>query len=182
MYDFYILGPWVQNNAWPRSWQLSLSLCVLFFFTAGGDHGGGVRRHQHQPHVEKKLKVLKLSELINVLRLPPNAEACPMVRGWVLPHYFSFCQSVLFPLCCLSKCALRVNYRKTCLRFVLKRQPELWSLPQSKTTVWTGWKNCVRACFRWERPRTMQSKDQTWKVTDCIYSSHCNRVVFVSNL
>lgn len=45
---------------------------------AGGDHGAGVRRH-HQPHVDRKLKVVQLSELISVLRLPPNAEACPMV-------------------------------------------------------------------------------------------------------
>lgn len=44
---------------------------------AGGDHGSGVRRH-HQLREEKKLKVVRLSELISVLRLPPNAEACPM--------------------------------------------------------------------------------------------------------
>ncbi|KAM9363253.1 uncharacterized protein dok1a [Symphorus nematophorus] len=43
----------------------------------GGDHGTGVRRH-HQPHLDRKLKVVRLSELISVLRLPPNAEACPM--------------------------------------------------------------------------------------------------------
>ncbi|XP_068448203.1 docking protein 1-like [Clinocottus analis] len=43
----------------------------------GGDHVAGVRKH-HQPHVDRKLKVVHLSELINVLRLPPNAEACPM--------------------------------------------------------------------------------------------------------
>ncbi|XP_042340255.1 docking protein 3-like [Plectropomus leopardus] len=42
---------------------------------AGGDHV--VRRH-YQPHVDRKLKVVRLSELISVLRLPPNAEACPM--------------------------------------------------------------------------------------------------------
>ncbi|XP_068176647.1 docking protein 1-like isoform X2 [Antennarius striatus] len=42
---------------------------------AGGEHG--VMRH-HQPHVDRKLKVVRLSELISVLRLPPNAEACPM--------------------------------------------------------------------------------------------------------
>ncbi|XP_037621804.1 docking protein 1-like isoform X1 [Sebastes umbrosus] len=41
---------------------------------AGGDH---VRRH-YQPHVDRKLKMVRLSELISVLRLPPNAEACPM--------------------------------------------------------------------------------------------------------
>ncbi|KAM7393545.1 hypothetical protein PAMP_020408 [Pampus punctatissimus] len=44
---------------------------------AGGDHGTGVRRH-HQPLGDRKLKVVRLSELISVLRLPPNAEACPM--------------------------------------------------------------------------------------------------------
>nr|XP_046256848.1 docking protein 1-like [Scatophagus argus] len=44
----------------------------------GGDHGTGVRRHHHQPHVDRKVKVVRLSELISVLRLPPNAEACPM--------------------------------------------------------------------------------------------------------
>ncbi|CAK6976078.1 uncharacterized protein LOC128366931 [Scomber scombrus] len=44
---------------------------------AGGDYGTGGRRH-HQPHGDRKLKVVLLSELISVLRLPPNAEACPM--------------------------------------------------------------------------------------------------------
>ncbi|KAF1395628.1 hypothetical protein PFLUV_G00013570 [Perca fluviatilis] len=44
---------------------------------AEGDPVSGVRRHR-QPHVDRKLKVLRLSELISVLRLPPNAEACPM--------------------------------------------------------------------------------------------------------
>uniref|UniRef100_A0A3Q3JYW2 IRS-type PTB domain-containing protein n=1 Tax=Monopterus albus TaxID=43700 RepID=A0A3Q3JYW2_MONAL len=45
---------------------------------SGGDHGAGGRRHYHHPRGDKKLKVVRLSELINVLRLPPNAEACPM--------------------------------------------------------------------------------------------------------
>ncbi|KAK2815544.1 hypothetical protein Q5P01_026011 [Channa striata] len=44
---------------------------------AGGDYGTGVRRH-HLSHGDKKVKVVRLSELISVLRLPPNAEACPM--------------------------------------------------------------------------------------------------------
>ncbi|XP_078122917.1 docking protein 1-like [Sander vitreus] len=44
---------------------------------AEGDYVSGIRRHC-QPHVDRKLKVLRLSELISVLRLPPNAEACPM--------------------------------------------------------------------------------------------------------
>ncbi|XP_032381726.1 docking protein 1 [Etheostoma spectabile] len=44
---------------------------------AEGDHMSAVRRH-YQPHVDRKVKVLRLSELISVLRLPPNAEACPM--------------------------------------------------------------------------------------------------------
>ncbi|XP_051242084.1 docking protein 1 [Dicentrarchus labrax] len=43
----------------------------------GGEHSTAVRRH-HQPHTDRKLKVVLLSELISVLRLPPNAEACPM--------------------------------------------------------------------------------------------------------
>ncbi|XP_071392082.1 docking protein 1 isoform X2 [Centroberyx affinis] len=43
----------------------------------GGDIGAGIRRH-HQPHGDRKLKVVRLSEVISVLRLPPNAEACPM--------------------------------------------------------------------------------------------------------
>ncbi|CAN9510044.1 unnamed protein product [Ophioblennius macclurei] len=38
---------------------------------AGGDHG------TRRPHGEKKLKVVRLSELLSVLKLPPNAEACP---------------------------------------------------------------------------------------------------------
>ncbi|KAM4612093.1 docking protein 1 [Polymixia lowei] len=38
--------------------------------------GAGVRRH-HQPHGDRKLKVVRLSEVISVLRLPPHAEACP---------------------------------------------------------------------------------------------------------
>ncbi|XP_040002539.1 docking protein 3-like [Xiphias gladius] len=44
---------------------------------AEGDHGTGLRRH-HQPLGDRKLKVVRQSELISVLRLPPNAEACPM--------------------------------------------------------------------------------------------------------
>lgn len=43
----------------------------------GGDHVTGVRRH-YQPHGDRKQKVVRLSEIISVLRLPPNAEACPM--------------------------------------------------------------------------------------------------------
>ncbi|XP_075870621.1 docking protein 1 isoform X2 [Nelusetta ayraudi] len=37
----------------------------------------GVRRH-HQYHLDRKIKVIRLSELLSVVRLPPNAEACPM--------------------------------------------------------------------------------------------------------
>ncbi|KAM9857718.1 docking protein 3-like [Aulostomus maculatus] len=44
----------------------------------GGDHGAGLMTRHHQPHGDRKLKVVRLSELISVLRLPPNAEACPM--------------------------------------------------------------------------------------------------------
>ncbi|KAM4750827.1 uncharacterized protein dok1a [Anableps anableps] len=43
----------------------------------GADHSPVIRRH-HQLHGDKKVKVVRLSELITVLRLPPNAEACPM--------------------------------------------------------------------------------------------------------
>ncbi|MED6279171.1 hypothetical protein CHARACLAT_031784, partial [Characodon lateralis] len=43
----------------------------------GGDHSPGVRRH-YQIHGDRKIKVIRLSELMTVLRLPPNAEACPM--------------------------------------------------------------------------------------------------------
>lgn len=42
-----------------------------------GDGSPGVRRHQ-QAVGERRLKVVRLSELITVLKLPPNAEACPM--------------------------------------------------------------------------------------------------------
>lgn len=52
---------------------------------AEGDHVSGVRRH-YQPHVDRKVKVLRLSELISVLRLPPNAEACPMVSLSAASH------------------------------------------------------------------------------------------------
>uniref|UniRef100_A0A7N6AF84 IRS-type PTB domain-containing protein n=1 Tax=Anabas testudineus TaxID=64144 RepID=A0A7N6AF84_ANATE len=40
---------------------------------AGGDLGTITRRH-HLPHGDRKAKVVRLSELISVLRLPPNAE------------------------------------------------------------------------------------------------------------
>uniref|UniRef100_A0A3B3BSH7 Docking protein 3-like n=2 Tax=Oryzias melastigma TaxID=30732 RepID=A0A3B3BSH7_ORYME len=43
---------------------------------AAGDLSGGVRRHH--PHLDRKVKVVRLSEVLSVLRLPPNAEACPM--------------------------------------------------------------------------------------------------------
>ncbi|KAM4584894.1 docking protein 1 [Odontesthes bonariensis] len=42
---------------------------------AGGDHGSAWR---HQPLGDRRVKVVRLSELISVLKLPPNAEACPM--------------------------------------------------------------------------------------------------------
>lgn len=42
-----------------------------------GDRSPGVRRRQ-QAAGERRLKVVRLSELITVLKLPPNAEACPM--------------------------------------------------------------------------------------------------------
>lgn len=38
---------------------------------AGGDHA------TRRPHGEKHLKVVRLSELLSVLKLPPHAEACP---------------------------------------------------------------------------------------------------------
>ncbi|KAM9313870.1 docking protein 2 [Pholidichthys leucotaenia] len=37
----------------------------------------GIRKYHHG-HGERRVKVVRLSELISVLRLPPNAEACPM--------------------------------------------------------------------------------------------------------
>ncbi|RVE76748.1 hypothetical protein OJAV_G00012080 [Oryzias javanicus] len=43
---------------------------------AAGDLSSGVRRHH--PHLDRKVKVVRLSEVLSVLRLPPNAEACPM--------------------------------------------------------------------------------------------------------
>ncbi|XP_076001921.1 uncharacterized protein dok1a [Genypterus blacodes] len=39
---------------------------------------GTVGRRHHQHYGDRKLKVVRLSELISVLRLPPNAEACPL--------------------------------------------------------------------------------------------------------
>ncbi|XP_055080603.1 docking protein 1-like [Periophthalmus magnuspinnatus] len=45
------------------------------------DQGGTLGepgRRRHQALGEKKPKIIRLSELLNVLRLPPNAEACPM--------------------------------------------------------------------------------------------------------
>ncbi|XP_031601306.1 docking protein 3-like isoform X1 [Oreochromis aureus] len=43
----------------------------------GGDLATGVRKHG-----DRRVKVVRLSELISVLRLPPNAEACPMENMW----------------------------------------------------------------------------------------------------
>ncbi|KAF7644226.1 hypothetical protein LDENG_00225750 [Lucifuga dentata] len=40
---------------------------------AGGDFGSVGKRH----HGDKNMKVIRLSELISVQKLPPNAEACP---------------------------------------------------------------------------------------------------------
>ncbi|XP_020788640.2 docking protein 1-like [Boleophthalmus pectinirostris] len=45
------------------------------------DQGGsleGPGRRRHQALGDKKPKIIRLSELLNVLKLPPNAEACPM--------------------------------------------------------------------------------------------------------
>lgn len=49
---------------------------ILDFGEAAGGGDQGTRRH-YQIHGERKVKVVRLSELISVLRLPPNAEACP---------------------------------------------------------------------------------------------------------
>ncbi|XP_029360664.1 docking protein 1-like isoform X2 [Echeneis naucrates] len=54
-----------------------VSLSVMYPQAGGREHGTGVRRH-HQPLGDRKMKVVPLSELISILRLPPNAEACPM--------------------------------------------------------------------------------------------------------
>lgn len=50
----------------------------------GADSSPGIRRHHH-PHVDKKIKVVRLSELLSVVRLPPHAEACPMVSASSAP-------------------------------------------------------------------------------------------------
>lgn len=50
----------------------------------GADGGPGVKRHHH-PHTDKKTKVVPLSELLSVVRLPPHAEACPMVSASSAP-------------------------------------------------------------------------------------------------
>ena len=41
--------------------------------------GGDAKRHQ-QGHKERKLKVVRLSDIISVLKLPPHAEALPKVN------------------------------------------------------------------------------------------------------
>ncbi|XP_068607478.1 LOW QUALITY PROTEIN: docking protein 1-like [Brachionichthys hirsutus] len=79
------LRPHKPGKKW-KPWLLSLfpkstsGVGRLEFQDIGGGGGGGehgVRRH-HQPHSDRKIKVVRLSELISVLRLPPNAEDCPM--------------------------------------------------------------------------------------------------------
>lgn len=47
--------------------------------------------------------------------------------------------------------------RRTCQRFVWRHRTERWCLLRSKTTVWTGSKNCVTARFRWERRKKLTS-------------------------
>ncbi|XP_056136565.1 docking protein 1-like [Lampris incognitus] len=41
-----------------------------------GESKGGVRKH-HAPQLDRKLKVVRLSDILSVFRLPPQAEACP---------------------------------------------------------------------------------------------------------
>lgn len=41
--------------------------------------GGDTKRH-HQGHKARKLKVVRLSDIISVLKLPPHAEALPKVN------------------------------------------------------------------------------------------------------
>ena len=49
--------------------------------------GGDAKRHQ-QGHKGRKMKVVRLSDIISVLKLPPHAEALPKVnlilQDWVL--------------------------------------------------------------------------------------------------
>lgn len=45
---------------------------------------------------------------------------------------------------------LLAAYRRTCQHFVWRHMKEPWCLLPSKTSVWTGWKNCVTAHFRWQ--------------------------------
>ncbi|XP_074553000.1 docking protein 2 [Halichoeres trimaculatus] len=75
------LQPHKAGKKWKPVWlslfpHSSSGVGRLEIQDVGGDHSPGVRRH-HQAQ-DKKMKVVRLSELISVLRLPPNAEACPM--------------------------------------------------------------------------------------------------------
>lgn len=123
-------------------WFLAfVSLCVCPQGGVGGDHVSGVRRH-HQAQ-EKKTKVVRLCELISVLRLPPNAEACPMVR---LPSSL-FVHVFLLSWICI-KAVLCAVFRTTCLPSVWRLRTEPWCLLLSKMNVWSGWRSCVKARFR----------------------------------
>ncbi|XP_053712900.1 docking protein 3-like isoform X3 [Synchiropus splendidus] len=46
-------------------------------WSAGADRLGGLRKH-HLATSDRKLKVILLSDILNVVKLPRNAEACPM--------------------------------------------------------------------------------------------------------
>lgn len=136
---------------------------------AGGDHTAGVRRHIHA-HLDRRLKVVRLSELLSAVRLPPNAEACPSVshRNTHI-HKLSMMSQILLigPVSskttsdCLyiilqgklqnsehNSTVICVVSRTTCQRFVWRRRTERWCLLPSKMTVWIGSTNCAPAHFR----------------------------------
>ncbi|XP_038144197.1 docking protein 1-like isoform X1 [Cyprinodon tularosa] len=77
------LQPHKSNQKWKPVWvslfppsSNGVGRLEIRDMGGGGDYPG-FRRHQ-QFHGDKRTKVVLLSELITVLRLPPNAEACPM--------------------------------------------------------------------------------------------------------
>lgn len=59
--------------------QVEANRPVLLPGGGGGSDNSPIIRRHHHPHTDKRMKVVRLSELLSVARLPPNAEACPMV-------------------------------------------------------------------------------------------------------